>query len=156
MVLAGELQYLADGGLVRRVTKPYKETTTVTAGGEVTIEREGRETKHFTLKRAAALGVFLESFAGVLGGDEPRLRQSYNLAIAGDEGHWSLKLMPRDKQLARTVPRIEIDGEMRMPLCFRVQEANGDSSVTLVERLARARIAANPTKKELELLCHGT
>ena len=157
MILTGELQYLADGGLVKRVAKPYRETTTVGAGGEVTVEREGRETKTFTLKRAAALGAFLESFAGVLGGDAARLAQSYTVAIAGDESHWSLKLMPRDKSLSRHVSRIEIDGETRTPLCFRVQEANGDSSVLLVERLARARLSANPTKNELDQMCkNGT
>lgn len=155
LILHGDLQYLHDGGLVKRVAKPYRETTTVDAGGEVTIEREGRETKRFALKRAAALGAFLESFAGVLGGDVARLQQSYTVAIGGDEAHWSLKLMPRDKSLSRHVSRIEIDGEQRMPLCFRVQETNGDSSVLLVERAAKARLSANPTKAELDQLCRN-
>lgn len=155
MILSGEMQYLADGGLVKRVAKPYRETTTVSAGGEVTIEREGREKKTFTLKRAAALGAFLESFAGVLGGDSARLARSYNVAIAGDEAHWSLKLMPRDKSLGKHVTRIEIDGEARTALCFRVQEANGDASVLLVERLAKARLSANPTKNELDQMCRN-
>jgi len=155
MILSGDLAYLHDGGLIKRVAKPYRETTTVSAGGDVTIEREGRETKRFTLKRAAALGAFLESFAGVLGGDSARLAQSYTVAIAGDEAHWSLKLKPRDKSLAKHVSRIEIDGESKTPLCFRVQEANGDSSVLLVERLAKARLSANPTKAELDQVCNG-
>ena len=83
LTLRGALEYRADGGLVKRVESPYRETTTV-AAGQVTVERAGKPPRRFALTRAPELGAFLESFAALLGGDAARLAQAYDSSSAGD------------------------------------------------------------------------
>jgi hypothetical protein len=152
LLLAGELEHGADGLLVKRVEKPYRETTTI-AAGNVTIERAGRKARRFTLARAPELAGLLESFAAVLDGDAARLARNYDVAATGGDARWSLTLTPKDRKLARKVARIVVDGANDSPRCFRVEEGDGDASVLLIDALAATVLPAKPTRENIGAIC---
>lgn len=152
LVVSGQLAWLGDDRLERRVEHPNSEVSTI-ADGEVTQQREGREPRRFSLSRAPQLQILLDSFVALLGGDSGRLEQSFTIQHSADTaGHWTLTLTPRDPKLARTVSRIEIDGRNNQPRCLRMQEADGDLAVDLLGDLA-ARMPAAPTRDALQTLC---
>ncbi|HEY2623567.1 MAG TPA: LolA-related protein [Dyella sp.] len=154
LVVSGELAWLGGDRLERRVERPNREVASI-ADGEVTQQREGRPPRHFSLKRAPQLQILLESFVALLGGDSERLEQAFAIQhTVGDTKRWTLTLTPRDPNLARTVSRIEIDGQGNEPRCMRVQEADGDLSIDLLGELA-AKMPATPTRDALVALCQG-
>lgn len=154
LVVSGELAWLGDDRLERRVERPNREVSTI-ADGEVTQQRDGRPPRHFSLKRAPQLQILLDSFVALLGGDSARLERAFNIQHAVDETkHWTLTLTPRDATLARTVSSIEIDGRDNEPRCMRMQEADGDLAVDLLGDLA-AKMPATPTRASLAALCKG-
>ena len=154
LVVSGELAWLGDDRLERRVERPNPEVSTI-ADGEVTQQREGHPPRHFSLKRAPQLQILLDSFVALLGGDSARLERAFNIQHTVDETkHWTLTLTPRDATLARTVSSIEIDGRDNEPRCMRMQEADGDLAVDLLGELA-AKMPATPTRAALAALCKG-
>src|SRR6185503_4907596 len=54
LVVKGQLEYHEDGALVRAVDMPFRERTEI-RGETVTVERVGRSTRRFSLKRAPEL-----------------------------------------------------------------------------------------------------
>jgi Outer membrane lipoprotein carrier protein LolA-like len=154
LVVSGELSWLGDDRLERRVEHPNREVSTI-ADGEVTQQREGRPPRHFSLKRAPQLQILLDSFVALLGGDSARLERAFNIQHTVDETkHWTLTLTPRDATLAHTVSSIEVDGWGNEPRCMRMQEADGDLAVDLLGDLA-AKMPATPTRAALVALCKG-
>lgn len=154
LVVSGELAWLGGDRLERRVDKPRKESFSI-ADGEVTQEREGRSSRHFSLKRAPQLQGLLDSFTALLSGDTSRLGNAFAIAHAGNPGgHWSLTLTPRDPQVAKTVARIRVDGERHEARCLIMQEADGDVSFDLLGKLAK-KMPAAPTRQGLDNLCKG-
>ena len=154
LVVSGELAWLGDDRLERRVERPNREVSTI-ADGEVTQQRDGRPPRQFSLKRAPQLQILLDSFVALLGGDSARLERAFNIQHTVDETkHWTLTLTPRDATLARTVSSIEIDGRDNEPRCMRMQEADGDLAVDLLGELA-AKMPATPTRASLAALCKG-
>jgi hypothetical protein len=154
LVVSGELAWLGGDRLERRVEQPNREVSTI-ADGEVSQQREGREPRRFSLKRAPQLQILLDSFVAMLGGDATRLEQAFAIQYSGNDARrWTLTLTPRDPKLVRTVSRIEIDGAGNEPRCMRMQEADGDLAVDLLGDLA-AKMPAAPTRDALAALCRG-
>jgi hypothetical protein len=154
LVVSGQLAWLGDDRLERKVEHPNREVSTI-ANGEVTLQREGREPRTFSLKRAPQLQILLDSFVALLGGDASRLEQAFAVqhSVNNAKG-WTLTLTPRDTKLAGTVSRIEIDGSGNEPRCMRMQEVDGDLSIDLLGELA-AKMPAAPTREALVALCQG-
>lgn len=154
LVVSGELAWLGGDRLERRVDHPRREISTI-ADGEVTQQREGREARHFSLRRAPQLQLLLDSFVALLGGDAARLEQSFLIRHDARGEDWTLSLTPRDAALARTIGHIDIDGHGREPRCLRMQEADGDLSVDLLGALA-AKMPVAPTREALAALCQDS
>jgi hypothetical protein len=154
LVVSGELSWLGGDQLQRRVDKPQQETATI-ADGEVTQQRAGKSSRHFSLKRAPQLQVLLDSFVALLSGDAARLQQAFEIRQGGDAATaWTLTLVPRDAKVAKTVASITIDGYAGESRCMHMQEADGDLAVDLLGALA-ARMPAQPTRDALQALCQG-
>ncbi|THD09204.1 hypothetical protein B1991_03040 [Rhodanobacter lindaniclasticus] len=152
LVVSGQLSWLGDDRLQRRVEQPRAETATI-ADGEVTQQRDGKPARHFSLKRAPQLQVLLDSFVALLSGDAARLQQAFEIQREGDAaGAWTLTLVPRDARVAKTVARIRIDGLGDQSRCMHMQEADGDLAVDLLGPLAE-KMPAEPTRAELQALC---
>lgn len=153
-MLRGELAYLGPGELGKRVDSPWREETRV-VGGEVEVRRPGREPRRFALAQVPELDTFLRGFAALLGGEAAALAADFELAASGSPAGWRLRLVPRDRRLARRVAEIEVTGSGTTPRCFLSREADGDLGILMVEDLAALELPPRPPRSELEAKCRA-
>lgn len=153
LVMSGELAWLGGDRLERRVEKPMKETSTI-ADGAVTQVREGKQPRSFALARAPQLKVLLDSFVALLAGDPSRLGESFDVSLGRDADRWKLTLTPRDARIAKTIASIHVYGVGSTPLCMRMDESDGDTSIDLLGDLA-IKMPAEPTREGLIAQCGG-
>jgi hypothetical protein len=78
--------------------------------------------------------VFVDSLRLVLAGDLPALRILYRVEMLAfdpaDQGAWALSLKPLDPALGKVLKSIELRGSGNRLGELRVQEVNGDLSIT--------------------------
>jgi len=150
--VSGELAYRDDGTLVRRVTNPFRETTTIRKD-QVVVEREGQKPRRFGLSRAPELRGVLASFGALLAGDRATLERHFTPALTRTGAQWTLVLVPRDARSRKRIVNVTINGSADRARCFNVNEADGDASVMWV---GAAPAVALPSEREaLALLCRG-
>lgn len=138
--------------LVRAVTAPHPETTTI-RDGTITIERNGKA-RRFALSRAPELGGLQAGFGALLSGDGDALRAHFTLAAEGTRGDWRLRLAPRDAALAKTLERIVLFGHGAEVRCIETHAAKGDVQRTLLAGAA-VDAAGIADAGALAALCHG-
>jgi hypothetical protein len=142
LIVSGELAYGGRGSLDRRVTSPYRETTTV-RGESVRVEREGEDPRTFGLQRAAELRGFISAFDALLSGDAASLEQAFAVAVSGDDAAWRLELTPTDGRARRRLHSVVIHGSGAEPHCFATLDTQGGGSVMFVgPRAAAADVIA--------------
>jgi len=153
LIVSGELGWLGEDRLERRVDAPTKEVSTI-ADGEVTQQREGKKPRTFSLTRAPQLKVLLDSFVALLAGDPSRLSESFEVTLGRDADRWALTLTPRDARVAKQIARIQVYGSGTLARCMRMDEADGDMSIDLLGDLA-TKMPAEPTREGLIAQCGG-
>ena len=131
---SGELLYTAPDHLVKRTLKPKPESMTVDAGTLI-IER-GRQKHHLQLQDYPELAAFIDSIRGTLAGDRKALERSYRLSLEGTTERWTLQLIPVDEKMQAVVKRIRIAGVRDAVRSIEITQADGDSSLMLIEKLA--------------------
>lgn len=131
---SGELFYTAPDHLEKRTLKPKAESMTVDAGTLV-IER-GRQKHRLQLQDYPELAAFIDSIRGTLAGDRKALERNYRLNLDGTSEHWTLQLLPLDEKMQAVVKRIRIAGVRDAVRSIEITQADGDSSLMLVEKLA--------------------
>jgi hypothetical protein len=155
LVVSGELTYVGAASLDRRVTSPYRETTTI-RGNTVRIEREGHAVRSFALERVPQLEGFLTAFAALLGGDSTALERTFAIAANGDEaGDWTLDLAPLDERARRNVVMIRIYGSGKELRCVATGDAKESGSVMIVGDSAPAAISPTSSFDDLISHCRG-
>jgi hypothetical protein len=152
LVVAGELEYRTDGGLVRRVLEPYRETTTL-LGENVTVEREGNRPRRFSLDRAPELRGILSSFGAMLKGDRATLERQFEIVTAESGTTWRIELVPRSEKLRARLARLRVDGFADHPNCMTVEEPDGDSTVMALGARDRAALPAALVRDRLQSWC---
>lgn len=151
--LEGEYQRPQPDTLVRQVTAPYAETTTIRAG-EVVIAREGRGARRFSLARVPEMAGLQSSFGALLAGDRDRLEQHYHLHTQGRRQRWTMTLTPRDAAMREKVHTITLYGRGAELRCIETQPVGAEAQRTLLAGAARA--AAGVTGAgALATLCYG-
>ena len=131
---SGELLYTAPDHLVKRTLKPKPESMTVDAGTLI-IER-GRQKHHLQLQDYPELAAFIDSIRGTLAGYRKALERSYRLSLEGTTERWTLQLIPVDEKMQAVVKRIRIAGVRDAVRSIEITQADGDSSLMLIEKLA--------------------
>ena len=131
---SGELLYTAPDRLEKRTLKPKPETMLVD-GGTLVIER-GRKKHRLQLQDYPELAAFIDSIRGTLAGDRKALERNYKLSLDGTAEHWTLQLLPLDEKMQAVVKRIRIAGVRDAVRSIEVTQADGDSSLMLIEKLA--------------------
>ncbi len=154
LIQRGELHYGGADQLGRRVDTPYRETTTI-AAGQVSVQRDGKPARNFSIERAPELQALLASFGALLGGDAPALNRYYAIALERSGANWRLTLTPRAPALAKQFRDMVVDGKDGEPLCFSLHEADGDASAMLLGALAAAQWPKAPTPAGIDALCRG-
>ncbi|MFA6921237.1 MAG: LolA-related protein [Gallionella sp.] len=131
---SGELFYSAPDHLEKRTLKPKPESMTV-EGGTLIIER-GHQKHRLQLQDYPELAAFIDSIRGTLAGDRHALERNYRLSLEGRAEHWTLQLMPVDEKMQAVVKRIRIAGMHDAVHSIEITQADGDSSLMLIEKLA--------------------
>ena len=131
---SGELFYSAPDHLEKRTLKPKAESMTVD-GGTLVIER-GRQKHRLQLQDYPELAAFIDSIRGTLAGDRNALERNYRLSLGGTSEHWTLQLLPLDEKMQAVVTRIRIVGVRDAVRSIEITQADGDSSLMLIEKLA--------------------
>jgi outer membrane lipoprotein-sorting protein len=131
---SGELLYTAPDRLEKRTLKPKPESMMVN-GGELLIER-GRQKYHLQLQDYPELAAFIDSIRGTLAGDRKTLERNYRLSLDGTAEHWALKLLPADEKMKAVIQGIRITGARDQVRSIEITQADGDSSLMTIQKLA--------------------
>jgi hypothetical protein len=124
---SGELRYDAPDRLEKRTLLPRHENL-VLAGGVLTVERGAR--RHvLDLHRYPQIQPFVESIRATLAGDRGALERVFHVKFAGGVERWALTLVPLDRQLAKIVTQVQIDGSRDQLLRVEIRQADGDRSL---------------------------
>ena len=124
---SGELRYDAPDHLEKRTLLPRAETL-VLAGGVLTVERGGH--RHvLDMHRYPQIQPFVESIRATLAGDRSALERVFRVQFAGSVERWNLILVPLDRQLAKSVAQVQIDGSRDQLLKIEIRQADGDRSL---------------------------
>ncbi len=132
---SGELLYSAPDHLEKRTLKPQAESMIVN-GDELHIER-GRQTYNLQLQSYPELAAFIDSIRGTLAGDRKALERNYRLSLEGSAEHWNLQLLPLDEKMQAVIQRIRINGVRDQVRSIEITQADGDSSLMTIEKLAQ-------------------
>ena len=131
---SGELLYTAPDHLEKRTIKPKPESM-ILDQGTLAIER-GRQKHRLQLQDYPELAAFIDSIRGTLAGDRKALERNYRLSLDGTAEHWTLQLVPVDEKMQAVVRRIRIAGVRDTLRSVEITQADGDSSLMLIEKLA--------------------
>ena len=130
---SGELIYSAPDHLEKRTLKPKPETM-ILDSGTLLIER-GRQKNSLQMQDYPELAVFIDSIRSTLAGDRKALERNYRLSLEGTGPNWTLQLIPVDEKMLAVVKRIRIAGARDFVNRIEIFQADGDSSVMLIEKL---------------------
>ena len=131
---SGELFYTAPDHLEKRTIKPKPESM-ILDHGTLVIER-GRQIHRLQSQAYPELAAFIDSIGGTLAGDRKALERNYRLSLDGTAEHWTLQLLPVDENIRAVVKGIRIAGVRDTLRSIEITQADGDSSLMLVEKLA--------------------
>jgi len=130
---SGELFYTAPGRLEKRTLKPKPESM-ILDQGTLVIER-GRQVHRLQSQDYPELAAFIDSIRGTLAGERKALERNYRLSLDGTAEHWTLQLLPLDEKMQAVVTRIRISGVRYAVRSIEITQADGDSSLMLIEKL---------------------
>ena len=131
---SGELFYTAPDHLEKRTIKPKPESM-ILDHGTLVIER-GRQVHRLQSQDYPELAAFIDSVRGTLAGDRKALERNYRLSLDGTVERWTLQLLPLDEKTQAVVKRIRVAGVRDTVRSIEITQADGDSSLMLIEKLA--------------------
>jgi hypothetical protein len=152
LVVKGQLEYLEDGTLVRSVSVPFSERTEI-RGETVSVQRQGKPARRFSLKRAPELRSMLGGFAAVLGGGRGTLEKDFNIETSGETAQWKLALTPKSAQAGKYVRDIVIQGAQSEPRCIVVTQPDDEASYMLVGAATEASLPTPLAREWLGSFC---
>jgi len=129
---SGELLFVAPDRLEKRTLKPKPESMVVD-GDELSIERGGRN-YHLRLQSYPEIAAFIDSIRGTLAGNRKTLERDFRMNLSGNAGAWTLQLFPFDEKMKAVVRRIAITGAQGQVHTIEIDQADGDSSVMVIEK----------------------
>jgi outer membrane lipoprotein-sorting protein len=129
---SGELLFVAPDRLEKRTLKPKPESLVVD-GDELSIER-GNRTYRLRLQSYPELAAFIDSIRGTLAGNRKTLERDFRLNLGGTASAWTLQLFPFDEKMKAVVRRIVIAGAQGQVNTIEIDQADGDSSVMVIEK----------------------
>jgi outer membrane lipoprotein-sorting protein len=128
--LSGTLLYERPARLEKRQTLPSTEVISVD-GDLLTVEREGK-TQRISLQNAPLVAALVESLRATLAGDGTELERLYSVRVEGTKQRWTLKLTPREVEVAGVVKSVLIAGSGSRIARLEILEPGGDGSVMTI------------------------
>ena len=127
---SGTLSYARPARIEKHQALPFKEVIRVD-GDLLTVEREGK-TRSLALQGASLIATLVESLRATLAGDGTELERLFAVNLEGTRQRWTLKLIPRDFEVAAVVKSIGIAGAGSRVGRIEILEPGGDSSVMTI------------------------
>jgi len=124
---SGVLVYDAPDRLEKRTLQPKRESL-VLQGDELTAQR-GHRTYHLQLSAYPQVAPLVDAVRDTLAGNEAGLEKVFQVSLTGPLEDWKLRLVPRDRALARKVSRVEISGARDQIRSVEIRQTDGDHSV---------------------------
>ena len=131
LVLSGALHYVRPSQIEKHQILPFREVIRVN-GQQLTVERDGK-TRSITLHDVPLIAALVESLRSTLAGDGTELERLYAVNVEGAKQRWTLKLTPREVEVAGIVRSISISGSGSRISRIEILEPGGDSSVMTIE-----------------------
>lgn len=145
LVNRGTVLFMAPNSLVRRVDSPSSSAIWLKAG-ELWVRDKTGERK-LDVTRWGPANVLINSFLYVLRGDYISLGKHYQIDLTCDNAAWSMRLTPRQADLARIVRFMVINGRGADAESLELLDGSGDRSVT---RFGKADTKARFTSEQLK------
>jgi hypothetical protein len=127
---SGELFYEAPDYLEKRTLKPTPESLVLEHG--VLRAQRGHRTRVLELADHPEVAPFVESIRATLAGDRAALERYFDVDFAGDVGHWTLRLKPKDTAVARSVADITLSGARDLVATVAIRQSDGDHSLITI------------------------
>jgi hypothetical protein len=125
---AGELVFLPDKGLYRKLTQPFRQELIVNRDFILHRDDDGEITRMATDKQPVARA-FTESFLTLFSGSWPDLTNRFDANFTATSQGWQLGLRPKLPVMAKIISAIVIEGQGDQLHRLWVIEANGDLTV---------------------------
>ncbi len=125
---AGELVFLPDKGLYRKLTQPFRQELIVNRDFILERDDDG-EITHMATDKQPVARAFIESFLTLFSGSWPDLTNRFDANFAATSQGWQLGLRPKLPVMAKIISAIVIEGQGDQLDRLWVIEANGDLTV---------------------------
>tara|TARA_R110001599_G_scaffold64023_3_gene179244 strand:+ start:909052 stop:909654 length:603 start_codon:yes stop_codon:yes gene_type:complete len=134
IISSGEMLYTPPDKLERRTLKPKPERMLL-ENDRLLLERGGKSYS-LSLNDIPELATLIISIRATLAGDRRLLELNYIVALTGTRERWALQLKPSDIDVQQKVERIMLSGSNDQVQKIEVWQADGDRSVTTIQKLA--------------------
>jgi hypothetical protein len=125
---SGELIYLPDKGLYRRLTAPFKQELLITRTHLQQRDHHGR-IEILTLDQLPLAKAIVDGLLMVFSGSLEAAQANFEGYFSSVNHHWKLGLKPRHSTMAQIISCLLIEGENEHALRLLIHEANGDLTV---------------------------
>ncbi|HHW4678326.1 MAG TPA: LolA-related protein [Xylella sp.] len=149
----GDYRWLDAQTLVREVTVPYHEVTTL-HNGEVILERDGKALRRFDLSHTPELTGLYTGFSALLSGNRALLERNFRVRAEGTQALWQLYLVPLDATLAQQVREVRLYGHGTSLSCMERVSIRGDVQRTLLAGAVQGAAHVD-NMAALAVLCRG-
>ena len=129
--LSGTLLYSRPARIEKRQIRPFPEVMRVD-GDTLVVEKEGKS-RSIVLSQVPVVGTLVESLRATLAGDASELERLYAVTMEGPRERWTLKLLPREFEVASVVSGISISGSGPRVTRVEIREQGGDRSVMTIQ-----------------------
>lgn len=130
LALSGTLHYSRPARIEKLQILPFRELIRVD-GEQLTVEREGK-TRSVALAGVPLIAALVESLRATLAGDGTELERLFAVKVEGARERWTLKLTPREIEVAGVVASVSITGSGSRVRRIEILEPGGDSSVMTI------------------------
>lgn len=126
LVTSGRLVFSRHHGVLWQIEKPYRISYVLSEDRIVEIEADGarQERNRRDVPGLAQVG---NVFRSVLGANAASLREVFEVVAEGDTSKWTIKLKPRQPQMAKFIKSLTLSGD-RFVEIIRIEEATGDET----------------------------
>jgi hypothetical protein len=140
----GRIAVSRSDGLLWRIESPLRFTLAFTPTGIIETGPDG-------VRRLRAQGRSVDTqigrvLRGILGADEPTLRESFDATATGSAQRWTIRLAPRAREMARVLREIRLGGGRHLET-IEVEETAGNLTTI---RMRQFSVAERLEPDELE------
>lgn len=143
---SGQLVFTRQQGVLWQIEQPYRISYILSEDRVVEIGADGSRKQRLAqdLPGLAQVG---RVFRAMLGANTGALREYFDIQAQGDIANWSLRLTPRQAQMAQFIERLELSGGAFVG-AIRIQESSGD--VTQIQfRNSKGASALSESEQQL-------